>query len=134
MTENLEEKTLEIDINGTGTNITQIEGTVSYVLGRSEPIIVNGNKVGYQKVLSVTVNTFQERRKRRFTFKGDSPIEVGDSITVGIVLGRETEDPKSIYIAKWDHSGRRNHHLYLRIDYANGYNLSDEDRKKIVFW
>ena len=129
MSKNLEEKAMEITIDGAKRKIENFDGQVKYVLGESRVagVIPNCEAI-FQKVLRITLTNKEE--ERRFTFRGECPIQNGDYVTVG--LFELISGTNAVYIAKYDPYGTENHHLYQRIDYMNGFNPSEEEREKIV--
>jgi hypothetical protein len=133
MTTNLEERTIELDIKGVKTKIVQVSGKVTYVLGTSMPMTYHGEIVGHQKLLSVSTGNDLNPQERRFTYKGDFPIEAENWITAGLNLNNEKEYPEAVYLAKWHPHGEGHERVYTRIDYMLGWIPSKSDMKKIVF-
>ena len=138
---NLEEKAVTIEINGESKKIVQIKGIVMLVTGISKPIKIRNPSIGsitdsldfqttgYQKELDIFLNNRDQRDNIiNLKFKGESPIERGNLIKVGVILSKDANYGREevLYIGIFDATGNKG-----RIDFKEGYTPSKEDIKKL---
>lgn len=137
---NLEEKAVEINVKGVQKSIVKVRGSVIFVTGISKPIKIKTSSgsitegldsytTGYQKELDIFLNNRHQRDSIiNLKFKGESPIERGNLIKVGVILSEDAnyERGEVLYINIVDATGSKD-----RIDFKEGYIPSKEDIKKL---
>lgn len=116
----LEDKTVKIRIEGSIVGVNRVEGNIKKVHGIGFHI-----ESGFERYLRVFFEGFEGDSSRDFIFRGDPPLEAGDYIRAGIVLGWGAE-PKAIYVEKLGSIGQRK-----RIDFMSGYNPSTADMDRL---
>ena len=137
----LEEKAVEIRIQGDLQKIVKIEGSVDRVNGFNEPIkiipspsikqILGGSDtIGYQKKLQIVLDSKTSTHKiSLLKFKGTSPVRDGDRIKAGLILDEYFERHRIgniLYLGMLKQDGS-----FGRIDYMDGYNPTHGDASKL---
>ena len=142
---NLEEKAVEIEIQGVVKKVTEINGLVKNVSGYNKPIKIKDHSIGsitryldfqttgYQKELLIFSDSkisTDEIISLNFSFRGTSPVRGGDRIKVGLILDKDIEiiyrTRNILYLGILNQNGSLG-----RIDYEEGYTPLVNDIKKL---
>ncbi len=117
----LEERDVEVDINGKKTEISTIEGMVLGVTGFNDGLHVSldSEKTTYGKT-TYSIS--------RIIFDGISPVRMGDRIRAGLIVTPEF-DKKAVYLGLMKDASSNS--AYERIDFMNGYDPLHVDWKKM---
>ena len=139
----LEEKAVEIEINKTLTKVVSVEGSVEFVEGFNEPVeissitssTITGKTIssyltGYQKKLHIALDPESNPKEiELLKFKGTSPVREGDTIKAGLILDEYSKRYRIgniLYLGLLKKDGS-----FGRVDYADGYNPTQGDAKKL---
>ena len=140
---NLEEKAVEIEVQGVVKKVVEIKGSIIYVNGFNKPIEISptttktiigkpipSHITGYQKELNIVLNPMTSTNKTvLIKFKGTSPVREGDRIEAGLILDKDFKKYKVgeiIYLGILNQDG-----FPGRRDFIDGYNLTPNDAKKL---
>jgi hypothetical protein len=139
----LEEKAVEVEVNGVPTKVVSIEGFVTFVKTFSEPITISPKsplipfgqpiksyRVGYQKKLHISLDPEKSTENiGLLKFKGTSSVEGGDHVRASLILEEYIEKSGTgevLYIEKIGSNG-----IATRRDYMDGYKPTRDDLEKL---
>jgi len=143
----LEEKAVEIKVEGIPKKVVEVRGVVGDVQGFNELIRMNltpeqmlaGPPPLYQKFLSISLEP-ETCIINLLRFKGTSPVKGGDIIRAGLILGENVEKGctgEALYVDILEedrYSGRRvleEGGSLARRDFIDGYNPTHSDAEKL---
>jgi len=137
-TKTLEEKAVEIEVQGDIKKVVEIKGLVDCVKGSSEPIFIppriairprSTYLTGYKRNLHITLDPKSSGYNiRSIKFEGTSSVKGGDMIKAGLILEENRESYEGLgvlYIEILDND------FFVRRDLMDGCGLMHKDARKL---